>query len=66
MDALKKQGLVLTGTLDPETAKLYEELGRKALRAELTGKLFSRQLLERVEAALAERRGTHGGKTKKG
>ena len=56
----KEQGLKLYGSMDAATLKLYEDLGKKA-RRELAGKLYSPELLDRVEKSLAEFRG----KTKK-
>ena len=53
--ALQHQGLRLSQKPTAETLKRYDELGRQA-RRELAGKLYPAQLLERVEAALAQRR----------
>jgi len=59
--ALQKQGLILSPKPTPEVLRRYDELGRQA-RRKLAGKLFSADLLDRVEKALAERRaGTKGG-----
>jgi TRAP-type C4-dicarboxylate transport system substrate-binding protein len=65
--ALRKQGLALSAKATPEVMKRYEELGRLA-RRELVGKLYPAELLDRVEKALAERRGASqgSGKIKKG
>jgi TRAP-type C4-dicarboxylate transport system substrate-binding protein len=50
---LQKQGLSLSEKPSPETIRLYQELGRRA-RQELTGKLYSAQLLDKVEKSLDE------------
>ncbi|MDD5656131.1 MAG: TRAP transporter substrate-binding protein DctP [Elusimicrobia bacterium] len=67
--ALQGQGLVLSAKPSAADLKLYERLGRRA-RGELAGRLYSEQLLERVEAALAARRsgkpGRKSGKAAKG
>lgn len=52
LDILKKNGMLFT-TPDANEVKGYAEIGKKA-RAALTGKLFSAELLSRVEKALAE------------
>jgi TRAP-type C4-dicarboxylate transport system substrate-binding protein len=65
--ALQKQGLTLSAKATSAVMRRYEELGRQA-RRELVGKLYPAELLDRVEKALAERRGApqSSGKTKKG
>lgn len=74
MGTLQKQGLKTSGKPSAATLALYAELGKKA-RQELAGKLYSAQLLEKIEKSLEEfRRGgngkaadaTTGGKAKKG
>ncbi len=67
LTALQKQGLTLSAKAAPEVMRRYEDLGRQA-RRELVGKLYSAELLDRVENALASRRGAPkgSGKTKKG
>jgi TRAP-type C4-dicarboxylate transport system substrate-binding protein len=75
--ALQRQGLTLSPRPGAEVLRHYEDLGRIA-RRELAGKLFSPELLDRVERALNQRRGAAkdassnsisegplGGKTKK-
>ena len=52
IDILKKNGMIFTKP-DANEAKGYGEIGKKA-RTALTGKLFSADLLGRVEKALAE------------
>jgi TRAP-type transport system periplasmic protein len=53
LEALKKQGLTLSAAPSKETLERYKQLGTQA-RAELAGKLYSKDLLDRVEKALAE------------
>lgn len=65
LEALQKQGLVLSPKASAETLKRYEELGREA-RRELAGRLYDQELLDRVEKALARWRASRSGKTKKG
>ncbi|HAM34979.1 MAG TPA: ABC transporter substrate-binding protein [Elusimicrobia bacterium] len=57
--SLQKQGLKLSARPTPEEARRFEELGRQA-RQDLAGSLFSAELLERVEQALARRRAESG------
>lgn len=65
LSSLKKQGLTVTAKPSPETLELYEKLGRQA-RRELAGKLYSAQILDEVEKALAGLRARgSGGKSKK-
>ncbi len=59
---LQKEGLRLSGKPDAKTLELYQELGRKA-RQGLAGKLYSKELLDRVEKSLEALR---RGKAKKG
>lgn len=55
--SLRKQGLTLSAKPSTDQVKQYEELGKKA-RAELVGKLYSKELLDGVEKAVeALRRG---------
>ena len=51
LETLKKQGLTVTGDSSPEAVKLYAALGQKA-RQQLTGKLYSAELLAQVEKEL--------------
>jgi TRAP-type C4-dicarboxylate transport system substrate-binding protein len=67
LDSLRKQGLKMSAKPSPETMQLYRDLGRSA-RRELAGKLYSAELLEKVEKALEDLRGgkaTTSGKAKK-
>ena len=59
--SLQKQGLILSAKANAETLKQYQELGKKA-RRDLVGKLYSAQLLDKVEKSLEELRSV---KTKK-
>jgi TRAP-type C4-dicarboxylate transport system substrate-binding protein len=59
--SLQKQGLTLSAKPTPDIIGQYQELGKTARRT-LVGKLYSEQLLDRVEKALDEFR---SGKTKK-
>ncbi len=59
--SLEKQGLVLSAKPTPAVISQYQDLGKTA-RRELVGKLYSQQLLDRVEKSLDEFR---SGKTKK-
>ena len=52
LEALKTQGLHMAAKPGQDTMKKYEELGLSA-RKELAGKLFSKDLLDRVEKELA-------------
>ena len=54
LDVLKKNGMTFNKP-DANETKSYEELGRKARRA-LIGKLYSEDLLNRVEKALSDYR----------
>jgi TRAP-type C4-dicarboxylate transport system substrate-binding protein len=58
MDIIKKSGVTLVEASSPQEVKEYDEIGRKA-RLLLAGKLFSEDLLKRVEAKLAEYRAAH-------
>jgi TRAP-type C4-dicarboxylate transport system substrate-binding protein len=58
LDIMKKNGVTIVEPSSPQAMKEYEEIGRKA-RILLTGKLFSEELLKRVEAKLAEYRAAH-------
>lgn len=62
LTTLQKEGLTLSGRPDAATLELYQELGRKA-RRDLAGKLYSQELLDRVEKSLEALR---RGKAKKG
>lgn len=53
MATLKKEGLTLVDSASPEVMKQYEEIGQKA-RRDLAGRLYSADLLARVEKALAD------------
>jgi len=64
IDVLKKQGLTLTDPASPDEYRKHEEAGVKA-RRELVGRLFSKELLERVEGALKDFRASSGKKGKK-
>lgn len=55
LEILKKNGMKFIKP-DANEVKTYDEIGKKA-RTALTGKLFSQDLLERVEKSLAEFRG---------
>jgi TRAP-type transport system periplasmic protein len=60
---LRKNGISINEPPSPQALASYEEIGRKA-RASMAGKIFSKELLARVEAAVAEFRKTHTVKTK--
>jgi TRAP-type C4-dicarboxylate transport system substrate-binding protein len=53
MATLKKEGLTLVDPTSPEVLKQYEEIGQRA-RKDLAGRLYSADLLARVEKALAD------------
>lgn len=53
LDTLKKQGSIVSEKPTAETLKLYRDLGVKA-RKELAGKLYTPELLARVEKALED------------
>ena len=55
LEAVKKQGLHMADMPGDETLKKYAVLGLAA-RKELAGKLFSKDLLDRVEGELAKLR----------
>jgi len=57
-ETLKKNGVTFVEASSPQALKEYDEIGRKA-RLLLTGKLYSEDLLKRVEAKLAEYRAAH-------
>ncbi|MBI5631646.1 MAG: TRAP transporter substrate-binding protein DctP [Elusimicrobia bacterium] len=61
LKSLQKQGLVLSGKPSPDTLELYQELGKKA-RQELAGRLYSAQLLKKVEKSLEKLRAGKNGK----
>ena len=50
---LQKQGLKVSDAASPEEMKRYEEAGRKA-RRELVGRLYSADLLDRVERSVED------------
>jgi TRAP-type C4-dicarboxylate transport system substrate-binding protein len=52
LESLQKQGLTLAAKPGAETYKRYAELGRSA-RRDLVGRLYSAELLDRVEKELA-------------
>jgi TRAP-type C4-dicarboxylate transport system substrate-binding protein len=52
LESLQKQGLTLAAKPGPETYNRYAELGRAA-RRDLVGRLYSTDLLDRVEKELA-------------
>ncbi|HVE12832.1 MAG TPA: TRAP transporter substrate-binding protein DctP [Elusimicrobiota bacterium] len=58
LESLKAHGMIMTDTT-PEQLRSYEALGRKA-RRELVGRLYSAELLDRVEKSLAEYRAKSG------
>jgi len=62
LEAVQKHGLTLDAKPGAETLKNYEALGKTA-RAELAGRLFTKELLGKVEKELAALR---AGKPKKG
>ncbi len=49
--SMSKQGLTLSAKPNPEVVSRYQQLGRQA-RRELVGKLYSQQLLDKIESAL--------------
>ncbi|MBI3550531.1 MAG: TRAP transporter substrate-binding protein DctP [Elusimicrobia bacterium] len=53
LKTVAKEGLTLVEKPSPELLKQYEEIGVKA-RRDLAGKLYSAQLLERIEKSLVE------------
>ena len=59
--SLQKQGLILSAHPTPEVVRQYQDLGKTA-RRELVGKLYSQELLDKVEKSLDDSR---SGKTKK-
>jgi TRAP-type transport system periplasmic protein len=65
--SLQKQGLVLSDKPSAAQVKQFEELGKKA-RKQLAGKLYSADLLDKIEKALEDFRAgkSEGGKPKKG
>jgi hypothetical protein len=54
LDVLKKNKIQFTSP-DPKEAATYEEIGKRA-RQSLVGKLYSQDLLSRVEASVQEAR----------
>ncbi len=58
IQTLRKNGITINEPPSAQTAASYEDVGKKA-RAMLTGKLFSKELADRVEAAVAEYRKIH-------
>jgi len=59
LETLKKQGLKITEPASAADLKKYEELGKKARRS-LIGRLYSKDLLDRIEAELASFRKKKG------
>jgi len=55
LEVMKKQGIQMASMPGQDTLKTYAELGLSA-RKELAGKLFSKDLLDRVEGELAKLR----------
>jgi TRAP-type C4-dicarboxylate transport system substrate-binding protein len=55
LETLKKNGIVFTEPASENDARAYDEIGRAARRM-LVGKLFSQDLLDRLESALADYR----------
>lgn len=61
LGSLQKSKIVFTKPSSSKAAEEYDEIGRRA-RKSMAGKLYSEDLLSRVDRALAEYRATHGGK----
>jgi TRAP-type C4-dicarboxylate transport system substrate-binding protein len=59
--SLQKSKIVFTKPASPKAAEEYNEIGRIA-RKSMAGKLYSEDLLARVDKTLAEYRAAHGGK----
>jgi TRAP-type C4-dicarboxylate transport system substrate-binding protein len=59
--SLQKSKIIFTKPASPKAAEEYDEIGRKT-RKMMAGKLYSEDLLARVDKALAEYRTAHGGK----
>ena len=58
IEALKKNGIQITSVMSPEDIRKHQEMGRKARRS-LAGRLYSEDLLDRVENSLQEFRSKH-------
>lgn len=61
---LKKEGIIMTEPASGEVVSRFEEMGASARKA-LAGRLYSAQLLGRVEKAVFELRSSSGGRGKK-
>jgi hypothetical protein len=61
LTSLQKSKITFTKPASPKAAEEYDEIGRKA-RTLMAGKIYSEDLLQRVDKALAEYRAAHGGK----
>lgn len=59
IEQLKKSGITLVKPPSPEALQMYDEIGSKARRL-LVGKLYSQELLDRFEQALAAYRDSVG------
>lgn len=59
IETLKKNGITVVDPPSKEVVASYEEIGKKARRL-LVGKLFTEDLMNRVEKALADYRPNHG------
>ena len=55
IETLKKNGITLVDPPSPGALRTYEEIGRQARRL-LVGKLYSQELLDRFERAIAAHR----------
>jgi TRAP-type C4-dicarboxylate transport system substrate-binding protein len=58
IETLKKNGITVVEPSSPEALRSYEEIGRRARRL-LAGKLFTPELLDKIEHAVAAYRDTH-------
>ena len=58
LEILKKNGMHFTKP-DPKEVPMYDAIGKRSREA-LVGKLFSKELLERVEKSLADFRAKGG------
>jgi TRAP-type transport system periplasmic protein len=63
IETLKNNGITIIEPPSPEALGLYDEIGRKSRRL-LLGNLYSQDLLDRIERAVAKYRENTGGKAK--